>query len=137
METEEEWAFINIQIQKRYHTEWYTSLRKVDGDWLWPNNQSFTIDKWQPMEPNGDGSCAVMAKKWPWEERGLFNDIFCAVGRESICEYSHENPTCNSSKLLWCNKALGDDSPQQLETGNPKIKVKLLLVVCKQRFKIH
>jgi hypothetical protein len=91
METEEEWAFINSQIQRSTYLEWYISLRNEKREWKWISNHSLTLDKWQRHEPSDDGDCVVMAKRWPLNERGLFNDLPCPLRRAYICEYSDGN----------------------------------------------
>ena len=91
-ETEEEWSFINGEIQKRSaepRDEWHIGLKKGQDDvWKWVNGKSLTISKWQVTEgqPSGDGDVTVMAKAYPSETQGLFNDIGDRRPRAYICE---------------------------------------------------
>jgi hypothetical protein len=77
IETEEEWKFLNSEIQKRNSSdnEWYVGLRKTKGKWKWISSYALTIDKWQPYQPSGDGNTVVIAKSYPIGTQGLFNDI--------------------------------------------------------------
>ena len=89
METEEEWQFINKEIQKRCMArpiEWYIGLRKMGQEWKWVNGRSLTITKWQDRQPSGDGNVTVMTKDYPPSTQGLFNDLSELSRRASICE---------------------------------------------------
>jgi hypothetical protein len=93
METEDEWTFINSEIQKRnvVINEWLIGLIKKQSEWKWISNHSLTIDKWQENEPNGDGLCVVMAKNWPIGTQGLWKDLPCFISGMLICEYTKGN----------------------------------------------
>ena len=94
METEEEWQFMNGEIQKRNigdPKEWYIGLKKEQSDWKWVNGKPLTINKWQKIEPDnwqpsGDGDVAIMAKDFPKNTQGLFNDLPETFKRPFICE---------------------------------------------------
>ncbi|KAJ7392887.1 C-type lectin domain 4 member E [Desmophyllum pertusum] len=91
METEEEWQFINDEIQHRsiaYLNEYHIGLEKNGGDWTWINGGPLTISKWQVThgEPSGDGDVAVMSKDYPPGTQGLFNDLPDYFKRAFICE---------------------------------------------------
>lgn len=47
-----------------------------------------TISKWQVSkgQPSGDGDVAVMAKDYPANTQGLFNDLSNTKRRAFICE---------------------------------------------------
>ena len=83
MEEEEEWQFVNKEIQKRTipkPTEYHIGLLKEEGVWKWVNGRPLTINKWQKIEPDyrqpsGDEDVAVMAKDYPEFTQGLFNDL--------------------------------------------------------------
>ena len=92
METEEEWQYINSQIQQLNITgqaEWHIGLMKDDqGVWNWVNGSPLTISKWQTTDgqPSGDGDVVVMAKNYPPGTRGHFNDLTNRSRRAFICE---------------------------------------------------
>lgn len=94
MEEEEEWQFVNTEIQKRTipkPMEYHIGLLKEEGVWKWVNGQPLTIDKWQKIEPDyrqpsGDGDVAVMSKDYPEFTQGLFNDLAKHNKRPFICE---------------------------------------------------
>ena len=79
IETEEEWQYINSELQRRCigePNEWYIGLKKDDqGDWKWVNGKPLTIGKWQEGQPSGDGDVAVISKDYPLKSQGLFNDL--------------------------------------------------------------
>ena len=88
METEEEWAFINGEIQKitlPNVNEWHIGLRKKSV-WEWVSGKPLTIEKWQRSEPSGDGDFTVMSKDYPAGSKGLFNDLPDWIKRAYICE---------------------------------------------------
>ena len=85
LETEEEWAFVNEQIQKLNTEEWHIGLQKEEG-WQWVSGKPLTITKWQGGQPSGDGPFVVMAKEYPPNTFGLFNDLPDYVPRGYICE---------------------------------------------------
>lgn len=89
IETEEEWQFINDEIQKLcigHYNEWHIGLKKVKDEWTWVSGSPLTINKWQPQEPNDDGDVAAMAKEHPANKHGLFKDIPAGIIRAFICE---------------------------------------------------
>ena len=88
METEDEWEFVNSEIQKITlpgDNEWHIGLQK-QGDWKWVSGQPLTIEKWQRYEPSGDGNEAVMSKDYPPGSQGLFNDLSGQYPKPFICE---------------------------------------------------
>ena len=88
METEDEWEFINNEIQEITlpgENEWHIGLQK-QGDWTWVSGQSLTIEKWQRGQPSGDGKKAAMSKDYPTGSQGLFNDLPAFIPRAYICE---------------------------------------------------
>ncbi|KAL9972703.1 hypothetical protein ACROYT_G019063 [Oculina patagonica] len=92
IETEDEWQYINDEIQKLcigLPNEWHIGLKKDDqGVWKWINGSPLTISKWQTTEgePSGDGNVAVMSKDYPPTKKGLFNDLKATHHRAFICE---------------------------------------------------
>ena len=76
IETEEEWKFINYEIQKR--GTWNTSttnasligLEKKDGVWIWKSGEQLNISKWRDSEPNVDDERAEISMNG-----SLFNGI--------------------------------------------------------------
>ena len=88
METEEEWEYINSEIQQLLlpkENEWHIGL-KDEGDWKWVSGNPLTIKKWQSGQPSGDGKFAVMSKDYPPGTQGLFNDLPDWIPRAFICE---------------------------------------------------
>ena len=84
IETEEEWQFINHEIQKRgtWNTSaWHIGLRKRDGVWTWESGEQLDISKWRDSEPDGNDIYAEISKNG-----GLFN-AFSGFDRNAyICE---------------------------------------------------
>nr|XP_058950880.1 low affinity immunoglobulin epsilon Fc receptor-like [Pocillopora verrucosa] len=76
IETEEEWQFINHEIQKRgtWNTSttnaWLIGLEKKDGVWIWKSGEQLNISKWRDSEPNVNDERAEISMN-----RGLFNGI--------------------------------------------------------------
>ena len=103
MEEEEEWQFVNTEIQKRTipkPMEYHIGLLKEEGVWKWVNGRPLTINKWQKIEPNyrqpsGDGDVAVMSKDYPEFTQGLFNDLPEDIKRPFICEIPKGNAPIN------------------------------------------
>ena len=88
METENEWAYVNSEIQQitlPEANEWHIGLKK-QGTWKWVSGKPLTIEKWQTNEPSGDGNVAAMAKDYPPGSAGLFNDVNGQPHRPFICE---------------------------------------------------
>ena len=84
IETEEDWQFINDEIQKRgtsNTSRWYIGLWKRDGVWIWDSAQQLNISKWRDSEPDGNDACAEISKNG-----GLFNSISCCDKNAYICE---------------------------------------------------
>ena len=73
IETEEEWQFINREIQKRgtWTTgAWHNGLEKKGEVWTWLSRERLNISKWQVSEPGGNDKKAEISKNG-----GLFNGI--------------------------------------------------------------
>ena len=95
IETEEEWNFINDQIQRRnttyYKNKWSIGLTKKAGNWTWVNGRPLTICKWEQGEPRGEHDAAFMYKRSSNGEQGVFggvNGISIGYGHGYICEIS-------------------------------------------------
>ena len=95
-ETEEEWNFINDEIQRRnstnYKNKWSIGLTKRAGNWTWVNGGPLTIRKWGIGEPSSEHNAAFMYKL----------GVFGSVNRTSwgnqqayICEIS-------KGELIFC-----------------------------------
>ena len=89
IETEEEWKFINSQIQTLTlpgSNEWHIGLKKVGQHWMWVSGKPLTIAKWQKQQPSGDGNVVVMSKDKPPGSQGLFDDVSDQQQSAYICE---------------------------------------------------
>ena len=86
METEEEWTFINSQIQALTLAggvnAWQIGLRKTGQNWAWVSGKPLTIQKWQLNQPFGDGAVVVISK----DKQGLFDDVADESENAYICE---------------------------------------------------
>ncbi|KAJ7385794.1 Cartilage matrix protein [Desmophyllum pertusum] len=94
IETEEEWTFINSQIQTLTlagSNEWHIGLKKVGQHWMWVSGKPLTIVKWQKQQPSGDGNVVVMSKDKPPGSQGLFDDVANEHQRAYICEIPQGN----------------------------------------------
>ena len=83
-ETEEEWQFINREIQKRgtWNTSaWHIGLEKNGGVWTWLSGKQMNISKWRDSEPGGDDKRAEISKNG-----GLFNSISTLSRNAYICD---------------------------------------------------
>ncbi|CAH3164051.1 unnamed protein product [Pocillopora meandrina] len=94
IETEEEWQFINHEIQKRgtWNTSttnaWLIGLEKKDGVWIWKSGEQLNISKWRDSEPNVNDERAEISMNG-----GLFNGISRNdKGDAYICEMPGECP---------------------------------------------
>ena len=101
-ETEEEWNFINDEIQRRnstnYKNKWSIGLRKIAGNWTWVNGGPLTIRKWGIGEPSSEHVVAFMYKLNNNGERGVFgsvNDTHWGNQHAYICEIS-------KGELIFC-----------------------------------
>ena len=87
IETEEEWQFINNEIQRRATSNtsaWHISLKKKNGVWTWLSGEQLNISKWRDSEPDGnDGQIVVICKNG-----GLFNSVYWLDSNAFICEMS-------------------------------------------------
>ena len=84
IETEEEWQFINDEIQKRITSNaiaWHIGLWKRYGDWTWSSGKKLSISKWQDSQPDGKDNYAEISKNG-----GLFNGISRDDKNAFICE---------------------------------------------------
>ena len=95
IETEEEWNFINDQIQRRntrrYENTWSIGLTKRAGNWTWVNGRPLTICKWEQGEPRGEHDVAFMYKWSSNGEQGVFggvNGTSIGYRHAYICEIS-------------------------------------------------
>ena len=84
IETEEDWQFINDEIQKRGTSNtstWHIGLWKRDGVWIWVSAEQLNISKWRDSKPDGNDACAEISKNG-----SLFNSIACCNKNAYICE---------------------------------------------------
>ena len=84
IETEEEWQFINREIQKRGTSNasaWHIGLEKKGGVWTWLSGETLNISKWRDSEPGGNDKRAEISKNG-----GLFNSISKLSRNAYICE---------------------------------------------------
>ena len=85
IETEEEWQFINDEIQKRgtwNNSAWHIGLWKgAEGSWTWFSGEKLSISKWQDSQPDGNDKHAEISKNG-----GLFNGISWDDKNAFICE---------------------------------------------------
>ena len=84
IETEEEWQFINREIQKRgisSNSTWHIGLEKKDGVWTWLSGEQLNISKWRGSQPNSNDKRAEISKNG-----GLFNSISTLSRNAYICE---------------------------------------------------
>ena len=92
LETEDEWNFINDQIQRRiYENKWSIGLTKKAGNWTWVNGRPLTICKWEQGEPRGEHHAAFMYKRSSNGEQGVFGGVNgTSLGNRHayICEIS-------------------------------------------------
>ena len=95
IETEDEWNFINDQIQRRditrYENKWNIGLTKKAGNWTWVNGRLLTICKWEQGEPRGEHHAAFMYKRTSNGEQGVFvgvNVMRIGYVHAYICEIS-------------------------------------------------
>ena len=105
METEQEWAFINTQIQTITtdgisRNEWYIGLHENNGNWRWLSNQPLAYDKWQTGQPDNISNDAprrygIMAKA----ANGLFANVMYGLYSGQICEYKGQG---NKTISLRC-----------------------------------
>jgi len=96
METEQEWEFVNKEIQTRAgkkENEWFIGLYKNEttGHWTWVNGKQLTIDKWQRNKPKDNEFYVLMAKEYPKGSKGSFNSFNLNVYRGWICEEETDN----------------------------------------------
>ena len=84
IETEEEWQFINQEIQKRgtWNTSaWHIGLRKRDKVWTWESGEQLNISKWQDSQLDDNDDRAEISKNG-----SLFNGISRGDKNAFICE---------------------------------------------------
>ena len=84
IETEEEWQFINREIQKRgtwNASAWHIGLKKKGKVWTWLSGETLNISKWRDSEPGGNDKRAEISKNG-----GLFNSIPTLSRNAYICE---------------------------------------------------
>ena len=64
IETEEEWQFINREIQKRgtwNASAWHIGLKKKGEVWTWLSGETLNISKWRDSEPGGNDKRAEIS----------------------------------------------------------------------------
>ena len=91
METEQEWEFINKEIQTQKggkENEWHIGLYRnlATKKWTWINGKTVTINKWQKDKPQDTDFYTVMAKESSDGVKGLFSSIKGDIKRGWICE---------------------------------------------------
>ena len=102
-ETEEEWNFINDEIQRRntknYTNKWSIGLAKEKtGKWTWVSERPLTICKWGKGEPGDRHDAAFMYKRSSNGKRGVFgsfHDKLTIKQHAYICEIS-------TGELIFC-----------------------------------
>ena len=94
IETEEEWKFINDEIQRRNTwldiSKWSIGLTKKAGNWTWVSERPLTIRKWGKGEPSGEHDAAFMYKLSSNGIRALFGSVnsTSASWQAYVCEIS-------------------------------------------------
>ena len=92
IETEEEWKFINDEIQRRntkyYISTWSIGLTKKAGNWTWVSERPLTIYKWGKGEPSGEHEKAIMYKRSSNGKPGVFGSTAWGNWHAYICEIS-------------------------------------------------
>ena len=95
IETEEEWNFINNEIQKRnaahYQNKWSVGLKKMAGNWTWVSGRPLIICKWGQGEPSGKYDAAFIYKRSSNGERGVFGSADSRIKENwlaFVCEIS-------------------------------------------------
>ena len=77
IETEEEWNFINNEIQRQnttnYDKIWNIGLTQKAGNWTWVNGRPLTICKWGQREPSDQHDAASM--RFSNGEWGVFSSV--------------------------------------------------------------
>ena len=84
IETEEEWQFLDDEIQKRgtWNTSaWHIGLGKIGGVWSWLSGEQLNISKWRDSEPDVNDDYAEISRNG-----GLFNGINRSDENAYICE---------------------------------------------------
>ena len=84
IETEEEWQFINYEIQKRgsWNTSaWHIGLWKRGVVWTWKTGEQLNISKWRDSQPDDNDNRAEISKNG-----SLFNGISWGDKNAFICE---------------------------------------------------
>ena len=94
IETEEEWKFINDEIQRRNtwldRSKWSIGLTKKAGNWTWVSERPLTIRKWGKGEPSGEHDAAFMYKLSSNGTRAVFGSVnsTSAPWQAYVCEIS-------------------------------------------------
>ena len=94
IETEEEWKFINDEIQRRNtwldRSKWSIGLTKKAGNWTWVSERPLTIRKWGKGEPSGEHDAAFMYKLSSNGTRTVFGSVnsTSASWQAYVCEIS-------------------------------------------------
>ena len=94
IETEEEWKFINDEIQRRNtlynRSKWSIGLTKKAGNWTWVSERPLTIRKWGKGEPSGEHDAAFMYKWFSNGTRAVFGSVnsTSAPWQAYVCEIS-------------------------------------------------
>ena len=99
IETEEEWNFINDEIQNRstilscscdcnqYHLydKWYIGLEKKGEKWTWVNGKLVNMSNWAE-EPKCEGAAAYIGKRSIKGNQRLFYEVHGSEKLPYICE---------------------------------------------------
>ena len=101
IETNEEWNFINRNIQNLSgwrKKSWHIGLSKKSGDWIWESGKSLNISKWENSEePRKECShAAILISK----NGSLFKSIFSRNRDAYICEMHGGNKTYHTASTL-------------------------------------
>ena len=102
IETEEEWKFINDEIQRRntkyYISTWSIGLTKKAGNWTWVSERPLTIYKWGKGEPSGEHEKAIMYKRSSNGKPGVFGSTVGGTGTLIFVRF----PRVSFSFSLFC-----------------------------------
>ncbi|CAH3159267.1 unnamed protein product, partial [Pocillopora meandrina] len=127
IETQEEWQFINDEIQKRssWNTSaWHIGLRFCNKTWTWLSRGKLDFSKWRDSEnksqPNCEGSVAHICKQTIKGNQSLFCGIHGSEKLAYICEipkgvctlYTSQFPSLLQSPTKLPSQSFSQSSPQ-------------------------